>query len=477
MHEVGKMTKPAIWWVRKDLRLGDNAALMAAIREGGPVIPVFILDEVFETYGTAPLWRFGLGVEALAKALEAAGSRLICRRGRALDVLQALVSETGAASVHWSRAYDPDQIERDKAVKSALKDAGVAAESHPGHLMFEPWSVKTKEGGFYKVYSPFWRAVAGRDVAEPLKRPSDIPAPSSWPESEAVQDWNLGAGMRRGAAVVSDHVLVGEDAALGRLGAFVADKIGDYKQRRDFPGEEATSRLSENLAWGEISPATCWHAARRALEEGKAGAEHFLKELVWREFAYHLVFHTPHILDANWREGWDAFPWREIPELDDVRRWKQGMTGVRFVDAAMRELYVTGTMHNRARMIVASFLTKHLMVHWKIGQKWFEDCLIDWDPASNAMGWQWVAGSGPDAAPYFRIFNPDGQLEKFDGDGVYQQQWLVEGAEEPSSTALSYFAAVPRSWGLDRTGDYPEPVVSLAEGRARALAAYETRSF
>ena len=476
MREVWEMTKPVIWWVRKDLRLGDNAALAGALASGAPVIPVFILDEVFEGYGAAALWRFGLGVERLASSLEAAGSRLIFRRGAALDVLAGLIEETGAKAVHWSRAYDPEQVARDTAVKTMLKDKGLTAESHPGHLLFEPWSVKTKEGGYYRVYTPFWRAVAGREVAGAIAAPAMIPAPEHWPKSETIADWQLGAGMRRGAAVVAEHLAVGEAAAHQRLDHFIAERVDAYKVRRDIPAAEATSRLSENLAWGEISPAACWHAARRALEEGRAGAEHFLKELVWREFAYHLVWHTPHILDRNWREGWDSFPWN-TDEGAAVRAWQQGRTGVRFVDAAMRELYVTGTMHNRARMIVASFLTKHLMTHWRIGQAWFADCLIDWDPASNAMGWQWVAGSGPDAAPYFRIFNPDGQLEKFDPDGTYQRRWIAEGETNPTSTALSYFEAVPKSWGLSPEDEYPQPIVSLAEGRARALAAYEARDF
>ena len=212
------------------------------------------------------------------------------------------------------------------------------------------------------------------------------------------------------------------------------------------------------------------------MHEGARGAEHFLKEVVWREFAYHLVWHTPHILTRNWREGWDAFPW-DSEESDNVLAWKQGRTGIKFVDAAMREMYVSGTMHNRARMIVASYLTKHLMAHWQIGQRWFEDCLIDWDPASNAMGWQWTAGCGPDAAPYFRIFNPETQLEKFDADGAYQVQWLAEGRAHPSDTALSYFDAVPESWGLLPSDPYPEPIVALDVGRNRALAAYEARDF
>lgn len=467
---------PVIWWVRKDLRLGDNPALMSALDQGGPVIPVFILDEVFETYGACPLWRFGEGVATLKATLEARGSRLILRRGPAAEVLAELAQELGAKAVRWGRAYDPDQVARDKSVKAALEEAGIDAQSVPGHLLFEPWSVQTQQGAYYRVYSPFWRAVKDVHVPVPLPAPKKLPAPANWPDSDALEDWGLADAMRRGAPIVAPHLCVGEEAAADRLAAFIEHRVATYKARRDFPGEDATSKLSENLAWGEISPHACWHAGQRALEEGKAGAEHFLKELVWREFAYHLVWHTPHILTRNWRDGWDAFPWDDS-ETDAVLRWKQGRTGIKFVDAAMREMYVTGHMHNRARMIVASYLTKHMMVHWRVGQAWFDDCLIDWDPASNAMGWQWVAGSGPDAAPYFRIFNPETQLDKFDGDGAYVAQWIAEGSLIPSDTALSFFDAVPESWHLDASAPYPEPIVSMADGRARALAAYEARSF
>lgn len=469
--------EPAIWWVRKDLRLGDNAALRAAIDAGGPVIPVFILDDVFESYGACPLWRFGLGVGKLAESLEEKGSRLILRRGKAKDVLLKLAEETGAKTIRWSRAYDPAQVARDKAVKSALEEAGLDAGSLPGHVMFEPWTVETGQGGFYKVYSPFWRAVKDNDVPEPIRAPSRIPAPTRWPESENLADWNLAAAMNRGAEVVRPHLCLGEDAARNRLYAFAADRLDGYKERRDFPAEPYNSKLSENLTWGEITPAVLWHAGLRAMEEGAKGAEHFLKEVVWREFAYHLAWHTPHIVDENWREGWEKFPWRDDERLREVRAWKQARTGIRFVDAALREMFVTGHMHNRSRMIVASYLTKHLMIDWRVGQKWFEHCLIDWDPASNAMGWQWTAGSGPDAAPYFRVFNPDTQLEKFDPEGTYMRRWIAEGQRDPTETALSYFDAVPRSWGLSPDDPYPDPVVGLSEGRDRALAAYENRSF
>ena len=472
------MADPAIWWVRKDLRLGDNVALESALASGGPIIPVFILDEVFESYGAAPLWRFGLGVAKLAETLNAMGSRLVLRRGNAADVLCDLCRTTGARTVRWSRAYDPDQVARDKSVKAALEHMDVDGKSLPGHLLFEPWLVKTKDGGFYKVYSPFWRAARDLPVAGSLPKPTDMPAPETWPASDEIEDWGLGRRMNRGAAIVSRHVCVGEEAAMQRLATFARDRIADYKTRRDFPAESATSKLSENLAWGEISPHACWYAGHRAMQDGKPGAEHFLKELVWREFAYHLVWHTPHIVSENWREGWDAFPWREDEDTPGVMAWKRGRTGVPFVDAAMREMYVTGHMHNRARMIVASYLTKHMMTHWRIGQRWFEECLIDWDPASNAMGWQWTAGSGPDAAPYFRVFNPVTQLDKFDPAHVYVRSWIAEGQAAPPETALAYFEAVPRHWGLSSGDAYPaEPVIAMAEGRNRALAAYENRIF
>ncbi|WP_418593793.1 cryptochrome/photolyase family protein [Ponticoccus sp. (in: a-proteobacteria)] len=468
---------PALYWVRRDLRLSDNAALRAAAEGGRPVIPVFIRDSLAEGLGTAPQWRLGLGLGHFAEALDGKGLRLVLRSGDPVDCLVALVRETGAEAVHWTRAYDPDSVARDKAVKAALEAQGITAQSHTGHLMFQPWTVETRTGGYYKVYTPFWKAVRGLAVNDPLPVPATLKAPASWPDSEKLDDWRLGAGMRRGAGVVRPYVRLGECAAQSRLGAFMASKVADYGRARDAVAEDGTSCLSENLSLGEITPAQCWHAGRRAMEEGKAGAETFLKELVWREFAYHLMWHSPRLLTGNWREDWDAFPWNEDARLREVRAWKQGRTGVPFVDAAMREMYVTGRMHNRARMIVASYLTKHLMCHWKIGLEWFEDCLIDWDPASNALGWQWSAGSGPDATPYFRVFNPETQAEKFDFEGRYRDRWIAEGRRTATETALSYFDAIPESWPISARDDYPEPIVGVKEGREKALAAYQGRDF
>lgn len=468
---------PSIVWLRRDLRISDNPALWAACAEGGPVIPVFIRDDSVARLGAAPDWRLGLSLADLAGALSDKGSRLILRKGDALQTLLAVIEETGAQSVHWSRLYDLEAIARDTDVKSALKQRGITATSHNAHLLFEPWTVETQQGGFYKVYTPLWRAVKDRDVPEPEAASARIPAPDRWPASDRLADWALGAAMDRGADVCLPYQCVGEAAAQARLGAFVSGAIAEYDTGRDLPAVNGTSNLSENLTHGEISPRQCWHAGLRALQSGADGAETWLKELVWREFAYHLTYHTPRITTRNWREEWDAFPWNKDASRPEVIAWKQGRTGVPFVDAAMREMYVTGRMHNRGRMIVASYLTKHLMTHWKIGHDWFTECLTDWDPASNALGWQWAAGCGPDATPYFRIFNPETQIRRFDPDKRYIHRWIAEGSAAPSATALSYFDAIPRAWGLSPEDGYPDPVVGLQEGRKRALAAYENRNF
>ncbi|WP_414897530.1 cryptochrome/photolyase family protein [Rhodovulum sp. YEN HP10] len=466
---------PVIWWVRRDLRLGDNAALAAAAGSGRPVVPLFIHDETVETLGAAAKWRLGEGVAALGRALGERGSRLILRRGDALGVLRRVVSETGAAEIIRSRAYDPAGRARDKAVEAGLDGIGIELRAVAGHLLFEPSTVETGQGGFYKVYTPYWKAVRGRDVPEPAPAPGLIPRPDFWPASDEIESWRMGAALGRGAEVLARHASVGEAAAQGRLGVFVAHRIADYAERRDFPAAEATSGLSEHLSWGEISPRSCWHAGLRAMEDGKAGAETFLRELVWREFAWHLLWHSPHIVERNWREGWDDFPWSTDGDSPEATAWKRGRTGIPFVDAAMREMYVTGTMHNRARMVAASWLTKNLMTHWRVGMDWFADHLTDWDPASNAMGWQWVAGSGPDAAPYFRIFNPETQAAKFDPDGAYRDAWIAEGRDTPAPGALDYFDAIPRAWALSPEAAYPEPAVTPGAGRRRALAAYQAR--
>ncbi|PZX48814.1 deoxyribodipyrimidine photo-lyase [Cereibacter changlensis] len=466
--------QPLLLWFRRDLRLADHPMLAAALDSGRPLLPVFILDPETEAIGAAAKWRLGEGIATFARALEALGSRLVLRRGPALEVLQALARETGAEGVRWSRLYDPASVARDRQVKAALRAGGLSAESHAGHLLHEPWEVQTGQGGFYKVYTPYWNAVRQRPVADALPAAKRLPAPAQWPESDRLEDWRMGASMQRGAAVVARYASVGEAAAQARLRGFLDARLERYAEARDLPGVEATSRLSEHLTYGEITPRAIWHAGMRALHEGVPGAEKFLKEVVWREFSYHLLHHTPQIASENWRNDWQSFAWRG--DSDDAERWRRGMTGEPFVDAAMREMFVTGTMHNRARLIAASYLTKHLLTDWRVGQAWFEECLIDWDPASNALGWQWVAGSGPDASPYFRIFNPATQAEKFDPDAAYRHRFIAELARHPGREALDFFEAAPRRWGLSPKAAYPAPMIGLAEGRDRALAAYAARN-
>lgn len=465
---------PVILWFRRDLRLDDHPALAAAVQSGRPVLPVFIHDESVEALGAAPRFRLGLSLAALAAALEAHGSRLTLRRGPAAEVLGDLVEETGAAAVFWSRLYDPASRARDGAVKSALGGAGTEARSFPGHLLAEPWEVGG-EGG-YKVFGAFWKALRRHGVGAPVDAPGDLRPLARWPAGDELRDWALDRPMQRGAAVVAMHQAPGGEGAADRLARFLVQPLREYAQARELPGVEGTSGLSENLAWGEISPRRIWHRVadlRDNASDAGAGAEAFLRQLAWRDFAWHLLYHAPELDRRNWRADWDGFPWRG--ENEDAEAWRRGMTGEPFVDAAMREMFVSGTMHNRARMIVASYLTKHLLTDWRIGLAWFAECLTDWDPASNALNWQWVAGSGPDAAPFFRIFNPALQAAKFDADGAYRRRWIAEGQDAPPATAQAFFAASPRRWRLDPARAYPAPRIGLAAGRARALDAYQGR--
>ena len=462
---------PIILWFRRDLRLADNPMLDEAARSGRPVVPVFVHDDVVASAPIAPRWRWGLGIDAFARALEDIGSRLVLRSGDANDVLAALAEETGARDVWWSRHHDPAFVARDRLVEESLAGRGIETRSFGGWLIWDPWDVETKTGGYYKVYTPYFRAVRGREVPPPLAAPSRLPAPATWPSSEGLEDWRMGDAMRRGADVVDQHVTVGEAAARERLDRFVTERIGDYDSARDRPDEAGTSGLSENLTYGEVSPRTVWHEAV-ASRTRDAGRQAFLKELIWREYAYHLLHHTPRLANQNWKPEWDAFPWRG--DNEDAEAWRRGRTGIRFVDAAMREMWVTGTMHNRGRLVTASFLTKHLLTHWKVGCDFFADHLIDWDVANNALNWQWVAGSGPDASPFFRVFNPESQEQKFDPKGRYAATWIADGRRAANGVASDFFEAVPRRWNLSPAQPYPEPVISLAAGRARALDALKT---
>jgi len=466
---------PLILWFRRDLRLDDNPMLAAAVETGRPLIPLFIGDDSVTNLGAAARWRMGEAVASFGQRLAGIGGALVLRRGDAATVLHELLAETGAGGVWWSRLYDPQSIERDKALKSSLLADGFEAQSFASHTLAEPWHLETKAGGYFKVYTPFYKAHVARGVSQPLPAPKRLTIKAVLPRSEPLDSWRLGAAMNRGEPIIARYAQIGESAALARLDQFLIGPVEDYREARDFPVRNAVSGLSENLTYGEISARRVWHAAMavEAAQPGHRGAEHFRKELAWRDFAHHLMFHTPHILEHSWRPEWASFSW--LDESEASKTWRRGMTGEAFVDAGLREMYVTGTMHNRVRMIVASYLTKHLLSHWKIGMDWFAECLTDWDPASNAMGWQWTAGCGPDAAPYFRVFNPATQAEKFDKTGAYRHKFIAEINASPGPDALAYFDAVPRSWKLDASLPYPRPMIDLAAGRRRALEAYRAR--
>ncbi len=465
--------KPIIYWIRRDFRLSSNLVIQTSIEQNIPLIPVFIYDEIIDSLGSCPKWRLSLGLESFDKSLKSLGSKITFRKGNALTMLLALIRETNASEIWWNRLYDPPNVERDKKVIAGLDKAQIANQHFPGHLLFEPDQVQTNAGGFFKVYTPFWKNINYQEVHKPIAAPVRLPKNSIWPKSDCLNDWNMGENMQHSATILEKYTSIGESAAQNKLKEFAKHSIIDYKTYRDFPSHHVTSKLSPFLTYGEISPWDCWYEAQKYCWNQNIGAETFAKELVWREFGYHLAWHTPHIMNQNWRESWDHFPWCSDESDPLVTAWQRGLTGIDIVDAGMRELYTTGLIHNRVRMIVASFLTKHLLKHWKIGLKWFEEHLIDWDPASNALGWQWVAGCGPDAAPYFRIFNPLLQRERFDKNHHYCHQWIAELTHQPSPQALDYFRAIPKRWKHSSKGEYPRPIIDLYKRRNQALAAYQ----
>lgn len=473
---------PILLWFRKDLRLDDNLALSAAAATGRPVIPLYIRDT--GAAGTGPLgaaqaWWLHHSLSTLGASLERIGSRLSLQSGDSADALLNLLQQTSAGAVYWNRRYDPAGIAIDTAIKAMLTEQGYAVKSFAGQLLHEPSRVKTGSGGPYRVYTPFWRALeAGCDPAEPVAAPDTLPAPTDWPASEVLDDWSLLPRRPDWAKHFSEVWAPGEAGALARLKDFVNDGLHGYRAERDFPARPSTSRLSPHLALGEISPGRIWHAARGLSD--KIAAEditHFRKELVWRDFSYHLLFHFPDLATKNWNPRFDAFPWKDSP--DPFERWTRGETGYPIVDAGMRQLWRHGFMHNRVRMIAASFLIKDLMIDWRDGERWFRDTLVDADPASNAASWQWVAGSGADATPFFRIFNPITQGEKFDPDGDYVRAFVPELAgldkrfiHRPFEAPLTEL----KKAGVVLGKTYPAPIVDHKLAREQALAAYKTVS-
>ncbi|MFM1997742.1 MAG: hypothetical protein RLZZ111_2129 [Planctomycetota bacterium] len=442
-----------IHWFRHDLRLDDNPALAAAASRG-QVVPVFIWapeEEAPWEPGAASRWWLHQSLEKLAAALAKAGAPLVIRRGPSLDALRKLAKETGATHVAWNRRYEPAVIERDKGIKKALAADGLEVESFNGSLLYEPMQVATKEGRPYQVFTPFWRALLAREEpAEPLAAPRKLAGVDKQPTSLARDSLGLLPRIDW-AATMRKTWTPGEAGGAKRLDGFLDRGLVGYGTERDRPDHDGTSTLSPHLHFGEISPRRVWHAVREAVG-GKPAAkitgspEVYLRELGWREFAHHLLYHFPHTAGAPLRADYARFPWAHDPV--GLRAWQRGRTGFGIVDAGMRQLWATGWMHNRVRMIVASFLVKDLRISWLEGARWFWDTLVDADLAANTLGWQWAAGCGADAAPYFRIFNPTSQAEKFDPDRAYVGRWVDVDA-----------------------ADYPEPIVDHGEARKLALEA------
>ncbi len=471
------MTGPVLHWFRQDLRLGDNPALSAAVASGRPVIPLYILDDRTPgrwAAGGARRWWLHHSLDALARALAERGAPLVLRQGLASRVLVDLVRESGARIVFWTRCYEPHAAALDAELVALLAEQGVSCRRFGGNLLYEPEAIATAQEQPFRVFTPFWRACLRHlEPRAPLPAPSRIDGVATPPQSARVADLQL-LPMPDWAAGLRAEWTPGEAGARARLEGFLADAVTKYGAARDRPDLAATSKLSPHLHHGEISPRQCWHAARASIEGGaSAGGEAFVRQLIWREFSYHLLHHFPSLPERAFRPEFEGFAWQD--DLSALERWHHGRTGFPIVDAAMRELWHSGWMHNRARMVVASFLVKDLLLPWQDGAAWFWDTLVDADLANNAASWQWVAGCGADAAPYFRIFNPVLQSRRFDPHGDYLRRWLPELAALPTAHLHAPWEAPEtalKDAGIRLGKTYPRPIVHHGDARRRALAAY-----
>ncbi len=464
----------SIVWFRQDLRRRDNPALAAAAAKG-PLVPLYILDDVSppprHRLGAASRWWLHHSLEALRADL----GELLLLHGDPRELLPKVARDLSATSVFWNRCYEPFALSRDASIKASLRNSGIDVRSFNGSLLFEPWEISNRSGNPFRVYTPFWRTCLSHPVAAPLPITSvtvEVPSGSEVP----LSDWRLLPRRPNWAAGWESIWRPGEKGALERLEAFVSGGLAGYRQKRDRPDCPNVSRLSPHLHFGELSPRSLWASLILAAENGcsRPSVEKFLSELGWREFAYHLLYHFPSLPDDNCRPAFNSFAWRDSDR--DLRAWQRGQTGYPLVDAGMRQLWQTGWMHNRVRMIAASFLTKHLRIDWRVGQAWFWDTLVDADLANNAAGWQWVAGSGADAAPFFRIFNPTIQGRKFDPDGNYIRHWCPELANLPRDLIHAPFegdAATLARAGVILGKSYPAPIVDHCSARKAALDAYQ----
>jgi deoxyribodipyrimidine photo-lyase len=453
-----------ILWFRRDLRLADQAALTAAVARGESVIPVFILDDETPKHrrmGGASRWWLHYSLTSLDAGLRKLGSRLILRQGKVCDILPALVKETGATAVHCIRHYEPWWRNAERALKEL-----VPLTRHHGNYLMPMGAVKTGSGGDFKIYSPFWRALSAHmPPPKPLPAPMHVPAPENWPKSDTLADLDLLPTRPDWAGGMRDFWKVGEGAAHARLDDFIG-RAPRYNEDRNFPSIKGTSFLSPHLHFGEITPTQCWHAT---MEVG-GSVEIFLKELVWREYGQNIITQFPDYGVKNERENFNGLPWRNVADpqvAGELKAWQQGRTGYPIVDAGMRELCTTGWMHNRVRMITASFLIKHLLIDWRLGEQWFWDTLVDADYGSNATNWQWTAGTGVDSNMFVRIMAPLSQSEKFDA-AAYIRKWVPElaGLDAP-------YIHDPDEFGRRPQG-YPAKIIGHKEARERALAAYQS---
>lgn len=466
-----------IVWFRRDLRLSDHAALRAAVRRG-VVVPVFIWSEEEEgswPLGAASRWWLHQSLLQLDQALRQRGSRLVLRAGPIVDALLDLIKQTRASAVYWSRRYEPDAQRVEQQVEQALRGRGVEGLGFAGTLLYDPVGIRTRTGEPYQVFSAFWRRCqqeAAPGHPEPV--PETIRGPAQWPASVALTSFALEPRIDW-AAGLRQTWQPGELGAQHRLRHFAEKHLTEYAVERDRPDREGTSRLSPHLHFGEISPRQVWTAVQDRSDRSdlRRASERYQIELGWREFAYYLLVHFPDTPACSLRPEFERFPWQDAPKL--LRAWQRGRTGYPIVDAGMRQLWHTGWMHNRVRMIVASFLTKNLLITWRAGAKWFWDTLVDADLANNTLGWQWTSGCGADAAPYFRIFNPVRQGERFDPNGDYVRRWVPELAGLPARWIHQPWAAPAatiKEAGVRLGETYPEPIVDLAGTRARALEAF-----
>lgn len=468
-------TSPIVVWFRQDLRIKDNPALLAAHQTGHPIVPLYILDEENcgeWKLGGASRWWLHESLKALNDALE---GNLCFKAGSAQTILVDVIKGAGAEAIYWNRCYEPWRITSDAHIQETLQTKGIEVYTFNGALLFEPQTALKSDGTPYKVFTPFYQKGClgkGNEPRRPSKAPKDLRLSSH--NGVPLIDLKLLPAIPWHKKLMN-HWKPGETGAQARLKTFLKNGLKHYKEGRNYPSENNVSRLSPHLHFGEISPNEVWYAAKQRMgtEGWRKDGETFLSELGWREFSHSLLFHFPDLPRKNLQKKFNKFPWRK--DQKSLKRWQQGQTGYPIVDAGMRELWETGYMHNRVRMIVGSFLVKNLMLHWHLGEDWFWDTLVDADLANNSASWQWIAGCGADAAPYFRIFNPVTQGKKFDQNGEYVRRFIPELKKMPDKYLHNPWEAPEKvlvEAGVQLGEDYPLPIVTLSDSRERALEAF-----